>query len=196
MSLPITVRKYEREFNSHYRLTTTAIKSLLDVSYGHAGLVHSLLDVVFEAHGRSHREHSITEITAEAFEDYISDTPTLLWKLRGHAVGRSLLSTHDEQPFPTEHRDLVQRILKTGPVIYNSKNNSHTFLYRNGICQGHMARVRYLWSKPYEIIEAVKMTPDAVPAGNPRVVGRDIFGNVILERDRIVLVFPSRIHAR
>ena len=190
------VRKYERERNAHYRLTPAARKSLLDVSYGHAGLVDSLLDVVYNALEPSFREESTTEITAEAFEQYISDTQRLLWKLRSRVVGRSLVGSQDDQPFPTELRDLVKRILETGPVIYDSMDNNHAFLYHNGICQGHIERVRYVQSKPHVIIEAVEMTSDSVAAVTARVVGQDAFGESIWEADRTVLVFPTGIHAR
>ena len=190
------VCKYERECNAHYRLTPAAIKSLLDISYGHAGLVDSLLDVIYNAHEPSFREEPITEITAEAFEQYISDTQRLPWKLRSRVVGWSLVRSQDDQPFPTEHRDLVKRILETGPVIYDSKDNSHAFLYHNGICQGHMEWVCYIRSKRHEIIEAVEMTSDSVAAVTARVVGQDTFGEDIWEADRTVLVFPTGIHAR
>ena len=183
------VRQHEREFNKH-RLTNDAIEALFNVSSGHAGLVRSLLGIVFDEHEASFREDSIAEINAEAFMLYISDTPALLMKICQRVVKRSLIWADSFEGFQLEHRDLVKRILEQGPVIYDRNDENHAFLYQHGICQGHMERVRWHLSKPHEIISVVKVTPDSV-AENTTYVGMGIW-----EGERIILVFPTEIHAR
>ena len=186
------IRHYRRQHNKRYNLTDAAIESLLHVSCGHAGLVISLLSVVFDAHEAHFRESSITEISAEVFKDYISNTSALLVKLRNRVVNRSLIASWDNEGFPTEHRDIVKRILEQGPVLYDMDDASHRFVYLNGICQGHMVRVRFSGSKRYEILKIVETTPDDVAEDDDLAsVGLDIW-----EGDRTVLVFPTEIHAR
>ncbi len=184
------VRQHEREHNKYYHLTDAAIESLLHVSRGHAGLATSLLGIVFDAHEASSREGSIAEISAEAFMLYISDTSALLRKLCQRVVNRSLVKADHFGGFQLEHRDLVKRILEQGPVIYDSKDDNHAFVFSSGICQGHMERVRWHVSKSHEIISVVKVTPDSV-AENTTYVGEGIW-----EGECTILAFPTEIHAR
>lgn len=166
------------------------LRALFDVSSGHAGLVISLLGHVVDAHEASFRQDYIAEISAEAFTRYISDTSALFTNLHSRAVGRSMFTADKHNGVQIGHRDLVKRILERGPVIYDSKDDNHTFVYQHGICQGHMERVRWHGSKPQEILSVVKMTPGS--GGGYSMDGDEN----TWEGERTILVFPTEIHAQ
>ena len=192
-----TVQSYKRQFKPHYTLSVAAVKALLDTSQGHAGLVISALNVVYEAHQAKRREteHSerrvTSEITLQNFREYTSDISTLLIKLDPRNMHHSFVRV--KWGYPRSCRDLIMQILVDGPVLYDSQNEAHRFLYTSGICQGQLELVSFDPDQPNKLLNIINIDVTKLRDHN--------FNNPVwlsestMAAARTVLVFPTQVHA-
>jgi hypothetical protein len=189
-----TVQLHEDKFKLPYQLSKAAIQELFKVSHGHAGLATSLLEVIYESFGEEWRDTTTAKqsnvISSEAIMRYTSDTAALLTKLKTCTVSQSLVKSSPDI-FTPNIQDVIMRILLRGPVLYNLADSGHRFVYTEGICQGQVERVRYHWTRPYDIISIVN-----VPRGSTVGVSGVRFDGDIVEADSTILVFPTQTHAR
>jgi len=211
LELTEAVRQHELESSLHYKLGNDAIKELLKLSYGHAGLAKSLMGVVYDAFRtewcKTDAAKRKTMISDSDFIKYTSNTTDLLQKLDNRVVNRSFAqqSSRGFMTIKTEVRDLCLQILLQGPVRYDQGNKCHKLIYEEGICQGQIERVRVHTATPYEILNIVDVPTvsiaedgtlmDYVAHSGQTVRGANKPAGIV-ELDCIVLVFPTMIHAR
>jgi hypothetical protein len=192
VELTDTVRQHELESNLPYHLSDATIVHLLTISHGHAGLVKSILEFLYQEFDAEWRNTEVTqrsftaEISPETFRRYTSDTPALLKGVRSRILGRSLMkpSNYAYRLIPGI-RDLLRRILLQGPVLYDPDDREHRVVYISGICQGQVERVRHHSESPYENFSIVSSDDDDSCFRNGDTV----------EEVHILLVFPTMIHA-